>query len=215
MEVKLISITPDAEKLISYCARVSNPQNQNNPDISKLLGYCVRMKHWSIFEHASLTIEITTSIPISMQILRHQAKYQQFSARYSQVVQPTQKYKARRQDTKNRQNSIDDFDQDTIDWFDDAQSQVEAHNTKLYEEALAKGICKEQARFLLPQSATTTMYMTNNIRNWIHYIEVRTDVSTQLEHREIAEAIKTIFVQQLPIISKALGWETTKQGVIL
>jgi thymidylate synthase (FAD) len=208
MEVRLISITPDAEKLMGYCARVSNPANQSNPEVAKLLAYCIKHKHWSIFEHASMTVEITTSMPIATQILRHRSFcFQQFSARYAAVTQPNQKYKARRQDIKNRQNSIDDMSQDDLDWFEDAQNQVEQLCNKLYGEALGKNIAKEQARFLLPQAATTTMFMTGNIRSFIHYLELRTDSATQLEHREVAEAIRQVFIEQLPIVSEALGWK--------
>jgi thymidylate synthase (FAD) len=207
MEVNLITLTPEAEKIIGYCARVSNPSNQSNPDVKKLLEYCIVHHHWSVFEQAHMTVEITTSVAIATQILRHRSfNFQQFSGRYAKVTRPTQKHKARRQDKKNRQNSLDDLPEDTIEWFKQAELQVETLCNSLYQQALDKEIAKELARFLLPQSATTTMYMTGNLRSWIHYLDVRCDEATQLEHREIANEIKKIFVENFPIISKAKGW---------
>ena len=203
--VKLISITPDSEKLVAYCARVSSNQ-QDNPSISKLLRYCIKHKHWSIFETAYLTVEINTSRAISAQILRHRSfTFQEFSQRYAEVPDFVS-YEARRQDDKNRQNSIDDMSIEDRHWFSVAQDRVQALTASLYLDALDKGIAKEQARFLLPMSSKTKVYMTGNIRSWIHYLELRTEIETQKEHRDIAREIKKIFKEELPIISGALKW---------
>ena len=203
--VKLISITPDSEKLIAYCARVSSNQ-QDNPSISKLLRYCIKHKHWSIFETAYLTVEINTSRAISAQILRHRSfTFQEFSQRYAEVPDFVS-YDARRQDKKNRQASIDDMNIEDRHWFSVAQDRVQTLTASLYLDALDKGIAKEQARFLLPMSSKTKIYMTGNIRSWIHYLELRTGIETQKEHRDIAREIKKIFKEELPIISGALEW---------
>lgn len=203
--VKLISITPNAESIIGYCARVSS-DNQNNPDVSKLLAYCIKNKHWSIFEMANLCLEIETGRDISPQILRHRSfSFQEFSQRYSKV-NTFVKRQARRQDSKNRQNSIDDVSDADKSWFDAVQQKTWSESYELYNDALNRGIAKECARSLLPLNTKTKLYMNGTIRSWITYIQVRTDPSTQLEHREIAEACKSIFKEQLPIIAKALDW---------
>ena len=204
--VKLISITPDAEKTMVYCARVSSKQ-QDNPEISKLIKYCLDHKHWSIFETASMTVEIETSRAISAQILRHRSfTFQEFSQRYAEATEYVT-YEARRQDKKNRQNSIPDMDSEDEKWFWEAQQMVQSNCDRIYRQALKRGIAKEQARFLLPMSTKTKLYMSGNIRCWIHYLELRTDKDTQLEHRVIAEEIKKIFSEQLPILADALNWE--------
>ena len=206
MSVKLISVTPDAEKIIGYCARVSNPKNQDNPDVSKLLKYCIKNAHWSIFEQAFMTFEIETGCDIAPQILRHKSfNFQQFSLRYSEAMSYVPRV-SRRQDTKNRQNSIDDLSEDTKQWFIDMQDQIWSSAYSVYLEALSLGISKESARALLPMNTRTKMYMSGSVRSFIHYIQVRTEASTQKEHRDIAEAIKAIFVKELPITSSALGW---------
>ena len=203
--VKLISITPDAENLVAYCARVSS-KNQDNPNIQKLLEYCIKHEHWSVFETAYITVEIETSRAISAQILRHRSfTFQEFSQRYAEVPDFIT-YKARRQDKKNRQASIDDMKFEDRHWFDIAQDRVQSLTAALYLDALDRGIAKEQARFLLPMSSKTKIYMTGNIRSWIHYLELRTGVETQKEHRDIAREIKKIFKEELPIISGALEW---------
>ena len=203
--VKLISITPDSEKLIAYCARVSSNQ-QDNPSISKLLRYCIKHKHWSIFETAYLTVEINTSRAISAQILRHRSfTFQEFSQRYAEVPDFVT-YEARRQDKKNRQASIDDMSIEDKHWFSVAQDRVQTLTASLYLDALDKGIAKEQARFLLPMSSKTKIYMTGNIRSWIHYLELRTGIETQKEHRDLARQVKEIYKEELPIISGALEW---------
>ena len=203
--VKLISITPDAENLVAYCARVSS-KNQDNPNIQKLLEYCIKHEHWSVFETAYITIEIETSRAISAQILRHRSfTFQEFSQRYAEVPDFIT-YKDRSQDKKNRQASIDDMKFEDRHWFDIAQDRVQSLTAALYLDALDKGIAKEQARFLLPMSSKTKLYMTGNIRSWIHYLDLRSKWDTQKEHRDIAIEIKEILKKELPIISKAVKW---------
>jgi thymidylate synthase (FAD) len=205
MNTRLISVTPNAEKTILYCARVSNPLGQDSEN-TKLLDYCIKHAHWSIFEMAHMTVEIKTSRAISAQILRHKSfSFQEFSQRYSEA-QDFDFYQARRQDTKNRQNSTDDLPEAIENWFLDAQSQVTLLANKLYQEALEKGIAKESARFLLPMLTQTKVYMSGSLRSWLHYLDLRCEVGTQLEHREIADGIKQIFCEQFPIIAKAKGW---------
>lgn len=194
------------EALIQYTARVSNPNNQssNNP---KLLSYCAKHGHWSIFEQADFTFEITTSRAIAAQILRHKSFFfQEFSQRYSKT-QGFELYDARRQDLQNKQNSIDDLPEDTKEWFIEAQRAINAICEGFYNDALLKGIAKESARFMLPLSTQTTLYMKGNVRNWIHYINVRSGPETQLEHREIALAIKNILIKEIPTIAEAMGWK--------
>lgn len=220
MKVNLIAATKGAGKLIAelgkepngqevtgYITRVSNPSNQLNMDtVPKLLAYCIKHKHWSPFEHAYLTLEIETSRAIAAQILRHRSfTFQEFSQRYS-VATEFETYPARRQDLKNKQNSIDDMSEDDKVWFEVIQRQVQSDCMMYYNEALKKGIAKEQARFLLPLSTKTTIYMTGNLRSWIHYIELRADKATQLEHREIALECKRIFKEEFPDIAEALAW---------
>lgn len=203
--VKLIHITPDAEKHIAYCARVSSP-NQENPEFAKLIKYLIKHKHWSPLEMASMCVEITTSRAIAPQILRHRSfSFQEFSQRYS-AAQQFEIYDARRQDVKNKQNSIDDLSDEVQSWFHEAQSKVIITANELYSEALNKGIAKECARALLPLNTTTKLYMHGTVRSFVHYVQVRTDASTQLEHREIAEEIKKIMVEELPTVAAALEW---------
>jgi len=202
---KLVWISPEAEKHIAYCARVSS-SDQNNPEYARLIAYCIKHNHWSILEQANMCIEINTSRAISAQILRHRSfNFQEFSQRYASV-QSCETYEARRQDDKNRQNSISDMSSEDQKWFEEQQKVVQENSERIYEEALAKGIAKEQARFLLPMASSTKMYMNGTIRSWVHYIQVRTDPTTQKEHRDIAEKIKEIFIEELPIIAEALGW---------
>ena len=205
--VELVSITPNAEEVITFCARVSNPGNQTNMDTSdKLIKYLLTHKHWSPFELAHMTIQIKTSRAIAAQILRHRSfTFQEFSQRYA-VASNNVFYRARRQDTKNRQNSVDDMPQSDIDWFIEAQNQVWSLAKEKYDEALARGVAKEQARFLLPLRTETTIYMSGSIRSWIHYIDLRTTNGTQKEHMEIAQTCKGVLADQLPLIAKALNW---------
>lgn len=205
MLIALTQITPNAERQIVYTARASSP-NQDNPDYAKLIKYLIDHSHWSPFEHASATIEIVTSRAIAAQILRHRSfTFQEFSQRYAEVAE-CEVYKARRQDTKNRQNSIDDLDQETKDWWAVVQQEVWSEAYQLYQVALDKGIAKECARMILPLSTQTKLYMTGNIRSWIHYFQVRCHEDTQLEHREIALAIRNRLAQEMPVIAAALGW---------
>ncbi len=205
MKVKLISITPDAEKIISLCARVSSP-NPGNTEIDRLLAYCIVHKHWSIFEMANMCIEVETTKAISPQILRHRSfSFQEFSLRYSKAL-GTEIYPGRRQDKKNRQNSIDDLSVEDQSWFMQSQQILNDMAGNMYNEALNKGIAKESARSLLTMNTKTKLYINGSIRSWITYLQVRTSKETQLEHREIALAIKEIFIKELPIISKALDW---------
>lgn len=206
--VKLVSVTPDAEHLMAYCARVSNPANQDNRETeARLLSYCARNGHWSVFEHANMTVEIETSVAIAAQIVRHRSfTFQQFSARYSKAGDMGFYIaEARRQDTKNRQNSIDDLPADVVNWFDDVQAKMATYSKLLYDEAIRKGIAKEQARFLLPQNTLTRLYMTGNVRNWIHYLQTRCAEGVQKEHKEVALAVRdTIFKQQFPVVYEAV-----------
>lgn len=206
MKTSLISITPNAEKTIMYCARVSNPKNQDS-EKAGLLRYCLDHGHFSIFEMANMVIEIKTSRAISAQIIRHRSfSFQEFSQRYAEATS-FEKYGARRQDQKNRQNSVDDLSDEDKQWFLKAQEDIEYEALSRYHSALDRGIAKECARFLLPMSTSTTLYMNGTIRSWIHYIDTRTEAGTQREHKEIAEGIKAIFVEQLPIIAEAKGWK--------
>ncbi len=215
MKVELVAVTKGAGKLeghnaqdiISYCARVSNPKNQENFDTaSKLLGFCISENHWSIFDMATMTIEVVTSMPIAKQILRHKSLYfQEFSGRYAKTEQ-REVVSARRQDLKNRQNSIDDLSEDTLQWFEKAQEELWEKSQAVYQEALKRNVAKECARFVLPQLTQTTMYVHGTVRSWIHYITTRTHESTQKEHRDIAEAAKVIFINQFNDVAKALSW---------
>ena len=210
MNVELISITPDAEKTIAYCARVSNPKGQDRDEYAKLLKYCIDHGHWSIFEMANMVLEINTTRCIAAQILRHRSfSFQEFSQRYAEInlLNDIQSPDLRGQDEKNRQNSLDNIaDNDKITWT----RIIEDHFRKsqyIYDEMLKVGIAKECARFVLPLATPTKMYMNGTIRSWIHYINLRSGHGTQQEHMDIANKCKDIFVQQLPVVSEALGWK--------
>ena len=210
MSVKLISVTPDAEKMMAYVARVSNPNNQENPNYAKLLGYCIKHNHWSVFEQAFMTLEIETTRGLAAQVLRHRSfTYQEFSQRYadsSLLADQIPMFDLRRQDTKNRQNSIDDIDDYVKQEF---EIKIRRHFDEamvLYQSMLDSGIAKECARFVLPLATPTRMYMSGSVRSWIHYITLRSANGTQKEHMEIAEACKKIFVEQFPTCAEALEW---------
>ena len=204
--VSLISVTPDAEKTVGYCARVSNPSNQDNPAIEGLLSFCIKHGHWSVFEMANMVVEIETTRGIAAQILRHRSfSFQEFSQRYSEV-EGFEEIQPRRQDKKNRQNSLDDLDENDKKWFDIVLKDLNRRSYSQYKEALSKGIAKESARFLLQLNTKTRLYMNGTVRSWIHYIQLRTHESTQKEHRDIAEEVKELFIDQLPIIARSLGW---------
>lgn len=203
MSVKLVWITPDADAVIGYCARVSNPANQANPDVSKLLAYCAKHGHWSVFEMATACIEIETTRDIGRQILRHRSfSFQEFSQRYAEADElgEAPARQARMQDTKNRQSSLDCDDPIlSLNW-QSAQSQVRRAALDTYRWALARGIAKEVARSVLPEGLTMSrMYMSGTLRSWITYLQQRLDPSTQLEHREIAEQILALLREAAPV----------------
>ena len=207
--VKLITSTPDAEKSMAYIARVSNPKNQDNDDFSKLIGYCIKNEHWSVFEQAYMTLQIETTRGIAAQILRHRSfTFQEFSQRYadSRELGEIPIPKLRRQDNKNRQNSISDLSEELINKFNKKIKYQFTLNKQLYEEMLEAGIAKECARFVLPLATPTRIYMTGSCRSWIHYINLRTGNGTQKEHMDIAHECKNIFKQEYPIVSLALNW---------
>jgi thymidylate synthase (FAD) len=202
-----VNITPDAEKQMAYCARVSNPNNQGNHETApRLLRYCIKHKHWSIFETASMQVEVNTTRAIAAQVLRHRSfSFQEFSQRYSSVDQlgafgvPH----LRSQDLKNKQASHDNLDPEFVAL---TEKQILTHYNSaidLYEHLLAKGVAKECARSILPLGTPTRLYMSGSIRSWIHYIQIRAGIETQLEHRMIAESIKQIFAEQLPNVYEA------------
>ena len=202
----MISDVKTAEDLIGYCARVSNPKNQSqNP--KRLIQYCVRNKHWSIFEQANMTIEVRTTRAIAAQILRHRTfTFQEFSQRYAEVTDRPLLVEARLQDTKNRQNSFEVDDDSLKAWWEREQIKLYDASVRLYEDAITQGIAKESARFVLPLSTPTTLYMNGTVRSWIHYIDLRSGNGTQKEHRQIAEACKQIFNEQFPVIADAMEW---------
>lgn len=214
MKVKLISVTPDAEKLMAYCARVSNPNNQDSDDYSKLIKYCIKNQHWSIFEQGFMTIEINTTRGIAAQILRHRSfTFQEFSQRYADTSLLTDNIpipELRRQDNKNRQNSIDDLSQETINKWNSKIREHFAQAKAIYDGMLKDGIAKECARFVLPLSTPTRLYMSGSIRSFIHWIELRSANGTQKEHMSIANAAKNIFVEQFPTVAEALEWQKSQ-----
>ena len=208
--IKLISVTPEAEKTIGYVARVSNPNNQENPKVAGLLKYCIQHQHWSIFEQAFMTVEIETTRGLAAQILRHRSfTFQEFSQRYADtnlLADEIPMFDLRSQDLKNRQNSNDDVPQNKKQ---DLQEKIAEHfvqSMDLYNELLANGIAKECARFVLPLATPTRLYMSGSIRSWIHYIDLRSAHGTQKEHMDIAEGCRDIFKDQFPIIAEALDW---------
>ena len=210
IKVCLISVTPDAEKTIGYIARVSNPANQENPKVAGLLKYCIKHGHWSVFEQATMTLEISTTRGLAAQILRHRSFcFQEFSQRYadsSLLGETIALPELRLQDEKNRQNSIDGVDPWTKQKFEILMQNHFKQGMDLYQQMLEEGIAKECARFVLPLAVGTKLYMTGNLRSWIHYINLRTANGTQKEHMEIAELCKQHFICQFPVVSEALGW---------
>lgn len=197
---KLIWVTPDAENLVAYMARVSNPENQDNPATApKLLAYLIKNKHWSPFEMVNVCMEIETTRDIARQILRHRSfSFQEFSQRYAEVVN-WDKGEARLQDNKNRQNSIPTQDRELQRWWDEQQAAVWKQSTEAYKLALQQGMAKEVARKVLPEGlAMSRMYMNGTLRSWLHYVDIRCDVSTQKEHREIAQQCKVVLSSLFP-----------------
>ena len=214
MDVKLVNITPDAEKTMAYIARVSNPSNQDNEKFAGLLKYCIKHNHWSVFEQSSMTLEIETTRAIAAQILRHRSfTFQEFSQRYADSTKlgeiPIPEL--RRQDEKNRQNSTNDLDEFVKQKLELQMNTLFSSATALYQQMLEEGVAKECARMVLPLCTPTRIYMTGSCRSWIHYIELRSAHGTQKEHMDIAQACKTVFVEQFPIVSEALEW---RNGVV-
>lgn len=203
---KLVWITPDAEKLVGKLARVSNPENEDNPKVEGLIKYLIKHKHWSPFEMVNMCVEIKTTRAISPQILRHRSfSFQEFSQRYA-VATELDIPELRRQDTKNRQNSIDDLDQDQVDFL---QKQIESHFASaydIYQGLLAYGVAKECARAVLPLNTVTRLYMQGTIRSWLHYVDLRGDNGTQKEHMSIARSVGNILADEVPTIAKAM-WD--------
>ena len=210
MNVSLVNVSPDAEKHMAYCARVSNPNNQDNENYAGLLRYCIKHQHWSIFEQAFMTLEINTTRGLAAQILRHRSfTFQEFSQRYADtnlldtnIPLP----ELRRQDTKNRQNSIDDIPEEQSKMLLGRIQNYFNEGLDLYNELLREGIAKECARFVLPLATPTRIYMSGSVRSWVHYIDLRSGHGTQKEHMDIANACKSIFTKQFPTVAEALNW---------
>ena len=208
--IKLVSVTPDAEQHMAYVARVSNPKNQDNEQFAGLLKYCIKHGHWSVFEQAFMTVEINTTRGLAAQILRHRSfTYQEFSQRYAdssmlgdQIPLP----ELRRQDEKNRQNSTDDMNPRTVNHYNRKMEQHFKQGMKLYQNMLKDGVAKECARFVLPLATPTRIYMTGSVRSWIHYVDLRSAHGTQKEHMAVAEGVRSIFSEQFPTVAQALDW---------
>ena len=209
MTVKLVSVTPDAEQLMAYIARVSNPSNQDNEKYSGLLKYCIKHNHWSVFEQSTMTLEIETTRAIAAQILRHRSfTFQEFSQRYaaSTALGEIDLPELRKQDLKNRQNSTDDLDPEMVEKFNRQMITLFSSSKALYESMLKQGVAKECARMVLPLCTPTRIYMTGSCRSWIHYINLRSAHGTQKEHMVIAEGCRKVFTEQFPAVSEALEW---------
>ena len=209
-QIKLVSVTPDAEKLMAYVARVSNPNNQGNDKFAGLLKYCIEHGHWSVFEQSFMTVEINTTRGLAAQILRHRSfTFQEFSQRYadtnlldSMIPVPD----LRSQDIKNRQNSTDDMNPRTVNHYNRKMEQYFKEGMKLYQNMLKDGVAKECARFVLPLATPTRIYMTGSVRSWVHYIDLRSAHGTQKEHMAVAEGVRSIFSEQFPTVAQALDW---------
>ena len=208
-QAKLIWVTPDAEALIGKIARVSNPANEDNPNVERLLQYLIKHKHWSPFEMASMCVEIHTTRAIAAQVLRHRSfSFQEFSQRYAI---PTDTFatvlpELRRQDTKNRQNSIDDLPEETTDYYKQRIDDHFRQGVELYESLLHSGVAKECARSVLPLNTVTRLYMSGTIRSWLHYVDLRAANGTQAEHMKIAQSVRSIIDEQLPTVARAM-WD--------
>ena len=208
-QVKLVSVTPDAEKTMAYIARVSNPNNQDNEKYAGLLKYCIKHNHWSVFEQSSMTLEIETTRGLGAQILRHRSfTFQEFSQRYadSKLLGKIDLPELRRQDDKNRQNSIDDLDVEEVEKLNRQMETLFSSAFSLYNQMLEVGVAKECARMVLPLCTPTRIYMTGSCRSWIHYINLRSSHGAQKEHMIIAEKCRSVFTEQFPAVSEALGW---------
>ena len=210
MDVKFVSITPDAEKMMAYIARVSNPSNQQNENYSGLLKYCIKHNHWSVFEQSSMTLEIETTRGLAAQILRHRSfTFQEFSQRYADTKLLDTEIPVpdlRSQDLKNRQNSNDDIPQEKKEEYQALIARHFEDSMNLYNALLSEGVAKECARFVLPLATPTRLYMTGSCRSWIHYINLRSAHGTQKEHMDVVAKARSIFVEQFPSVSEALEW---------
>ena len=209
MKVELVSTTPDAEKTMAHIARVSNPNNQDNPNYAGLLRYCIQHEHWSVFEQSFMTLEIETTRGLAAQILRHRSfTFQEFSQRYadSNLLGEIELPELRRQDVKNRQNSIDDLEPAIADKLQKQMITLFSSSLALYNQMLESGVAKECARFVLPLATPTRLYMSGSCRSWIHYINLRSAHGTQKEHMDIANACKEVFMEKYPTVSAALDW---------
>lgn len=204
--VKHLTTTPNAEATMIYIARVSNPANQDNEVYSKLISYCIKHEHWSVFEHAYMTLEITTTRAISAQLMRHRSfVFQEFSQRYATIdFSSFDLPELRAKHPTNRQSSIDS--PELIERFYPDMSNCVNASVDLYNRMLESGVAPETARFVLPMCAPTKLYMTGNCRSWIHYIQLREANGTQNEHRDIALECKEVFISQFPFVSEALNW---------
>ena len=210
MTINLVSVTPDAEKTMAYIARVSNPSNQDNEKYSGLLKYCIKHNHWSVFEQSTMTLEIETTRAIAAQILRHRSfTFQEFSQRYAQTnsLGDIELPELRRQDKKNRQNSIDDLEPEVVEKLNKQMITLFSSSQSLYNQMIEHGVAKECARMVLPLCTPTKIYMTGSCRSWIHYINLRSAHGTQKEHMDIAEACREVFTEQFPAVSEALEWD--------
>ena len=212
MNVKLVSVTKpeveginSSEDIIAYCARVSNPKNQmNTATAPKLLKFLIKHKYWSPFELVNMCVEIETSRAIAAQILRHRSfSFQEFSQRYSKATK-MEPLELRAPAEKNRQSSSE-IVQD--EYFNKMAAAFLEGSQLMYDQLIEAGVAKESARMILPLNTQTTMYMNGSIRSWIHYIDLRTEENTQKEHREVAEAVKAVFIENFPTVSEALEWK--------
>ena len=209
MKVSFVNITADPEQTMAYIARVSNPNNQDNENYAGLLRYCIKHQHWSVFEQSSMTLEIETTRGLAAQVLRHRSfTFQEFSQRYadSNLLGEIELPELRRQDTKNRQNSIDDLNPAVVEKLEKQMNTLFSSSLALYNQMLESGVAKECARFVLPLATPTRLYMTGSCRSWIHYIQLRSAHGTQKEHMDIANACKSLFVQHYPTVAEALEW---------
>jgi len=207
-QIKLVSVTPDAEQHMAYVARVSNPKNQDNDQFAGLLKYCIKHGHWSVFEQAFMTVEINTTRGLAAQILRHRSfTYQEFSQRYadsSMLADQIPLPELRRQDEKNRQNSTDDMNPRTVNHYNRKMEQHFKQGMKLYQNMLKDGVAKECARFVLPLATPTRIYMTGSVRSWIHYVDLRSAHGTQKEHMAVAEGVRSILLNNFLLLLRLL-----------
>ncbi len=209
MKVSFVNITAEPEQTMAYIARVSNPNNQDNENYAGLLRYCIKHEHWSVFEQSFMTLQIETTRGLAAQILRHRSfTFQEFSQRYadSNLLGEIELPELRRQDVKNRQNSIDDLDPAIVDKLEKQMNTLFSSSLSLYNQMLESGVAKECARFVLPLATPTRIYMSGSVRSWVHYIDLRSGHGTQKEHMDIANACKSIFTEQFPTVSEALQW---------